>query len=615
MSKAMPFIVGYGGYNAAGRSSGFQSYKRMIFESLSGEQKQDTVTSLANLMGLQDYTEQEVLNRTLIRRIEGDIFDPENVPSSKNVKLPFDSNQPITFDLSKRALNFNLPNTWQSEPLDEEGRKFRISLMSDQDISIKTFSPIAVQAAGQLPTGFNPASHYKSTHHPRGLQLAVIGASDAVRSMGLSWQDVVSRVNPDDIAVYSASVMSQLDQSGLGGMLKARGQGNRVTSKQLALGLNTMPADFINAYVLGNLGSTAGIAGACATYLYNLKQGVEDIKNGRKRVVIVGSSEAPILPEIIDGYSAMGALASDSELADLDGLETPNYRRASRPFGDNCGFTLAESSQYTVLMADDLAFELGAQIFGAVPGVFVNADGYKKSISAPGAGNYITLAKAMGLAQTLLGAEPLKNKSFIHAHGSSTPHNRTTESKIFNQVAEAFGVNNWPVAAVKSYVGHSLGPASGDQMAATLGTFRYGILPGIKTIDSVAKDVYSDRLSITSKDQDLGIENSEIGFLNSKGFGGNNATATVLSPIVVDRYLAKKYSQQELKGFRERQARTAALHDDYISSADGGKIQAIYQFGSNMVDEDQIEITSKTIKIPGHKHAISLEDNEGFESF
>ena len=36
--------------------------------------------------------------------------------------------------------------------------------------------------------------------------------------------------------------------------------------KQLALGLNTMPADFINAYVLGSVGTTGSVTGACATF-------------------------------------------------------------------------------------------------------------------------------------------------------------------------------------------------------------------------------------------------------------------------------------------------------------------------------------------------------------
>jgi len=64
-----------------------------------------------------------------------------------------------------------------------------------------------------------------------------------------------------------------------------------------------------------------------------------------------------------------------------------------------------------------------------------------------------------------------------------------TESMIFDKVAAGFGIENWPVTAVKAYVGHPLGPASGDQLANTLGSFADGIVTGISTIDKVASDV------------------------------------------------------------------------------------------------------------------------------
>ena len=82
-----------------------------------------------------------------------------------------------------------------------------------------------------------------------------------------------------------------------------------------------MPGDFINAYVLKSLGHTGPALGACATFLYNLQRGVDDIKSGRARIAVVGASEAPIIPELMDGYVAMGALATDKELRQLQGSE------------------------------------------------------------------------------------------------------------------------------------------------------------------------------------------------------------------------------------------------------------------------------------------------------
>ena len=161
----------------------------------------------------------------------------------------------------------------------------------------------------------------------------------------------------------------------------------------------------------------------------------------------------------------MGALAEDKDLLALDGrsqLDEADYRRACRPFGDNCGFTIAESSQFTLLMSDSLALQLGATIHGAIPDVFVNADGHKKSISAPGIGNYVTLAKSASLIKNVLGDEALRQRSFVQAHGTSTPQNRVTESHVINEVAKAFKIPSWPVSAVKCYLGHSQGTAGGD---------------------------------------------------------------------------------------------------------------------------------------------------------
>ncbi|HNI66348.1 MAG TPA: beta-ketoacyl synthase [Pseudomonadales bacterium] len=232
--------------------------------------------------------------------------------------------------------------------------------------------------------------------------MALYAASDALGSLGIDWNSLLKRVAPDQIAVYASSSMGQLDDNGTGGMYKAPYIGKRISSKQLPLGFAEMPADFVNAYVLGSVGATGGAVGACATFLYNLRSGVDDIRSGRRRVVLVGATEAVINPEAMEGYAAMGALAEDAELINLDqklGLTEPDHRRACRPFNYNCGFTMGESAQFLVLFDDALALEMGAQIHGAVPMVSVHADGFKKSIAGPGVGNYLTVGKAMATAR------------------------------------------------------------------------------------------------------------------------------------------------------------------------------------------------------------------------
>ena len=620
----LPVIVGFGGVSPAGRSSFHHAYHRTIWESLDTARRRRTVVANASLMNLaferhgtlqrpdgvalqqNEYAalEAAVLAGTLIRRLGAERFDADRVPGNTAVSLRADGIGTNVIAVDARSLPTQLPGGW--EVRDVTDGIATVALAAGSTFLVETHRRLAVQAAGQLPSGFDPAALYPSRFHPRGLQLAIIGASDAVRSTGIPWQTIVDRVHADEIAVYAASAMAQLDSNGTGGMLQARLRGNRVSSKQLPLGLNTMPADFVNAYVLGSVGATGANAGACATFLYNLRLAVEDIQSGRRRVAVVGNAEAPLVPEVIEGYAAMSALATDENLCTLDGVSTPDYRRASRPFGDNCGFTLGESGQYFMLMDDALAIELGADIHGAVPDVFVNADGFKKSISAPGPGNYITLAKAVAAARALLGDEAVCRRSFVQAHGSSTPQNRTTETRIFDRVARAFDIHDWPVTAIKAYVGHSLAPASADQMVSSLGILRHGILPGIKTVTRLADDLHAERLAIALADVDLGPR-AEIAFLNSKGFGGNNATGTVIAPHTVEAMLTRRYGSAAMKQYEARREAVHAAALVYDEECMAGPMQPIYRFGDALIDESAITIDRHHIGIPGFPQGVVLD--------
>ena len=56
--QALPVIVGFGGYNAAGRSSSHQAFRRLVLESLSQEEQEQTIASLACLMKLVSWNDQ-----------------------------------------------------------------------------------------------------------------------------------------------------------------------------------------------------------------------------------------------------------------------------------------------------------------------------------------------------------------------------------------------------------------------------------------------------------------------------------------------------------------------------------------------------------------------------
>lgn len=597
----LPLIVGFGGINAAGRSSDHQAFRRLIMDALSSSEKARTIDQVGALIGMGTETStneaqaQHILENTLIRKIHPDWFNPDQMPLHRLGH----TKQPTSVWLGPLQAPNPLPAGWTVGQ--KEGRLTEY-VIEPSDLLTPCTRKSSVQAAGMAPTGFRPDRFYPSRNHPRTLQLALFALSDCWLSSGLQWHQIKQHIAPNQIAVFAGSSIGQMDESGFGGMLKSALLGKRTTSKQLPLGYPQMPADFTNAYVLGSLGRSGASMGACASFLYNLHHAVEGIQEGRYQIAVVGGADCPITPEVIEGFRAMGALAEDHGLRELDGLsehEIPNYRKTSRPFGLNCGFTIGESSQYVILMNDKLAVDLGATIFGSIPTVASHADGGKRSISAPGAGNYLTLAQAAASIRDLLGQDVLANETLVQAHGTSTPQNRVTESDVLSRVATAFGLNAWSVSAVKSQLGHSQGTAGGDQLTVSLGAFASQIAPGIQTTDSLAPDVIQDGLDfvLTSREQRI-----KAALINAKGFGGNNSTAAILSPEATAELLQSRHGTIETRGSDEVQSRQARYRQDI----DRGTIEILYHYGENIVEGSEIEMGSDSINVPGFGNSLSL---------
>ena len=141
--------------------------------------------------------------------------------------------------------------------------------------------------------------------------------------------------------------------------------------------------------------------------------------------------------------------------------EVVDYKNACRPFGDNAGMILGEAAQFVAVTTLEFAITNGLKIFGGFTDVAINADGFKKSISSPGIGNYVTMAQS--ISNTLkLGCDI--RDSIVIAHGTGTFQNRSTESDVLNRVAEGFKLKDWKVTALKGMLGHTMGPAAGDEL-------------------------------------------------------------------------------------------------------------------------------------------------------
>ena len=576
-SKSLAIITGFGGINSAGRSSSYLSYKNMVFDSLPSKEQLEVLQDLAVLQG-----KVEPVGRSW-ETSSGDTIDLK--------KYLADNSSNIRSDSMVRELERDL--------YDKDG------VILDQ---------IGASAAGQLPKGFDPSSLYPARQHPKALQMTVFGMGDALGQLGIDWKKIQEKVSPDEVAVFSGAAIGQLDGFGFGGLMQSRLKGSRASSKNLALGLVEMSADFINAYILGSVGRTGHVVGACATFLYNLQMGKEAIESGSARFVVVGGAEAPITPEIVDGFYAMSALSDDKRMMEMQAQHNenlsdgPHQEKACRPFGQNAGMVLGESAQFIILMDDALVVELGAEVYGCVSAVSSHSDGFKSSISGPGIGNYITMAKCVAEAEKIIGSKKLRTRTFVHAHGTGTPANRTTESHILNEVAKTYGIKSLPVTGIKSYLGHSMAPASGDQLTSTLGTWDQGIIPGIHSTSSVADDVYQDNLNILLDDQIQEKGFFSAAFLNAKGFGGNNASALVLSPEESISLLNKKYSTTKMKNYISKNKEVVLKSNKHNKQCLKGNYNIIYKFNENVLQgEEDVMIEKDKISLKGFKRSVNLK--------
>ena len=226
MTTRLPVIVGFGGFGPAGRSSFHHAYRRMVFDSLPEKLQQETVISLAVIMRLVSvgddgvdghYVNPEgaalsagdvdtlyrskVLEGTLVRRIESNYFDVDAVPTHKPVSLSPSETGALSFQVRRKQLPSPLPDGWQVED-SGEGDHVIVALAGVANIKVDCTRKMPVSSAGQLPTGFDPGSYYRSNLHPRGLTMALLCARDGLRAMDIECQQVMERGKPKEVSEY-----------------------------------------------------------------------------------------------------------------------------------------------------------------------------------------------------------------------------------------------------------------------------------------------------------------------------------------------------------------------------------------------------------------------------
>ncbi len=258
-------------------------------------------------------------------------------------------------------------------------------------------------------------------------------------------------------------------------------------------------------------GPSYGVVSACSTGVHAIADGYFTILRGDAEAMIVGGTEATLVPVAMAGFANAKALSTRND----------EPEKASRPFDlHRDGFVSSEGAGVLILEELQFAKARNAKIYAEVIGIGMSTDAFHITAPDPeGRGPQLCMRNAIRNA----GIQP-EDVDYINAHGTSTPLNDVTETKA---VKEVFGKHAYklPMSSTKSLTGHLLGAAGAIEAIYCIKAIEDQILP--PTINYETPDPECDLDYVPNKPRRAKVN---VCLSNSFGFGGTNAS------VIMRRY-------------------------------------------------------------------------------
>src|SRR5690606_26384628 len=239
--------------------------------------------------------------------------------------------------------------------------------------------------------------------------------------------------------------------------------GVRGVDALLALSVFAGSASCNIAIEFGFTGPNATNAMSCASGAIGLGEGWRLIREGSADVAIAGGVEAPLAPLCYGAFAIIRAMST----------RNGDPTRACRPFdAGRDGFVMGEGAALLVLEEWEHARARGAPVYAELLGYGNTNDAFHMTAPRPDGGQ---AARAMRIALRAAGVAP-EEIDYVNAHGSSTPLNDSTESRVIRQVLGE-QADRAAVGGTKGYHGHSLGATGAIEAAITALVLQRGWIP------------------------------------------------------------------------------------------------------------------------------------------
>lgn len=367
-------------------------------------------------------------------------------------------------------------------------------------------SAFTAQIAGEIKD-FNPADFGIDAKKARRIDLfvqyALAAAEEAFTMSGLD----MSKEDPFRCGTVIGS--------GIGGLAtvekehtKLMEKGPRRVSPFLIPGMIIDIAAGEVSIKHGLNGLNYGVVSACASAANAIGDSMRMIKYGDADVIISGGTENSTTELGLAGFCAAKALSTRND----------DPERACRPFdAERDGFVMSEGAGILVLEELEHAKKRGAVIFAEIAGYGATGDAYHITAPHPeGVGGIRALQRALEDAK--MNPDEI---DYFNAHGTSTPLNDKTETKV---IKEVFGDHAQKIAisSTKSMLGHLLGAAGAIELIACIKSLNENIVH--PTINYETPDPECDLDYVPNKAREMEVR---AAISNSLGFGGHNAALIV----------------------------------------------------------------------------------------
>ncbi|HEY7768264.1 beta-ketoacyl-ACP synthase II [Longimicrobium sp.] len=358
-------------------------------------------------------------------------------------------------------------------------------------------SHIAAQVNDFEPTDYMDRNRARRTE--RYAQFSLAASRQAIEDAALD----PGSEDPDRVGVLMGSA--------LGGVAYGENQftgyvhkGVRGVDPMLALAVFNGAASCNVAIEFGFTGINSTNGMSCASGAIAIGDGWRAIRAGEADVVIAGGVEAPLAPLCYGAFAIIRAMSTRND----------DPSRASRPFdADRDGFVMGEGAAVLVLEELEHARARGARIYAEVRGYGTSNDAHHMTAPRPDGSQ---AARAMRAALRTGGLQP-GEVDVINAHGSSTPLNDSTESRVIRDV---FGehADGLKVSGTKGYHAHCLGATGALEAAISALSIQRGWVPPTLNLERAGDECDLDY--VTGEGATMPVRTVVS---NSFGFGGINA--------------------------------------------------------------------------------------------